>query len=84
MEQKKQKQNRGGGRPPEKIDLAFKDALKRYDNIALVALEFGLKSKDFRFLKLFLEYRHGRPKDQIDITTQGESLNTPLINFIKK
>jgi len=34
-------------------------------NIALKALEKGIKSGDFAFIKLFLEYRFGKPKRKL-------------------
>lgn len=38
-----------------------------------------VRKADPALLKLFLEYKYGKPKQQMDLTTNGESLNsTPL------
>jgi len=41
------------------------------------ALEKGVKAGDFPFIKLFLEYRYGKPKQQIEI--EGGNTFTPIV-----
>tara|TARA_R100000935_G_C2830519_1_gene164764 strand:+ start:73 stop:363 length:291 start_codon:yes stop_codon:yes gene_type:complete len=43
----------------------------------------AIKDKDIQAGKLFLEYYIGKPKDSVDITTNGEMINIPIIKFVK-
>ena len=43
--------------------------------------EKAIKNKDTTAAKIFLEYYIGKPKDSLDVTTNGDSVNIPLINF---
>lgn len=42
---------------------------------------YELAQTDIVALKLWMEYRYGKPKQQVDVTTQGESINAPEINI---
>ena len=39
---------------------------------------------DFQAIKLWLSYRFGQPKQNIDHTTQGEKINQPQITVLSK
>lgn len=41
----------------------------------------ALKEKDIQAGKLYLEYYVGKPKEGLDITTDGEMINIPVIRF---
>jgi hypothetical protein len=41
--------------------------LSPLDDLAFEALKDGIKQKDFRYVKLFHEYRYGKPKETKDI-----------------
>lgn len=43
----------------------------------------AVKDKDVRAAQLFLEYYVGKPKDSLDVTTNGETINIPVVKFIK-
>lgn len=60
------------GRKPKSDEILLIEKLSPLDNIALKALEEGVKNKSFPHLKLFYEYRYGKPRQQVDITTMGE------------
>jgi hypothetical protein len=67
------KDNRGGprigaGRPTKANELALIERLSPMDEIALKALKIGVSSGDFNFIKLFLEYRYGKPKQDIGLS----------------
>lgn len=67
------KNNRGtvgnnGGRPPKANELALIERLSPMDDIALDALKIGVQSGDFNFIKLFMEYRYGKPKQDIGVS----------------
>lgn len=70
---------KGAGRKPKATELEF---LERLDNVidsetALHKLKSLILEENFNAIKLYLEYRFGKPKDkkEVDITTKGESLN---------
>ena len=49
---------------------------KRHLALAFEALEKGIISGEFPYVKLFMEYRFGKPKDSLDITSKGESVKS--------
>ena len=78
------KGNKGGGRKPKADELKL---IERLDEVidkdeALQTLA-KMAKKDFRALQLYLNYRWGKPKEKMDITTNEESLNIPVIRFGK-
>ncbi len=56
--------------------------LKRYlvglEGRALTAIKKGIEQGDYRFVKLYLEYHIGKPKEQKEITIMQEQ---PLFNL---
>jgi hypothetical protein len=84
------KDNRGGPRPnsgrPSKIQEI--KLIESMDRIAVpediwAALLFKIQQGDTAAIKLWLSYRLGLPKQQIDVTTNGESI-APPIQWINK
>jgi hypothetical protein len=84
------KDNRGGPRPnsgrPSKIQEI--KLIEQMDRIAVPdeiwkALLYKIKEGDTQAIKLWLSYRLGLPKQQIDVTTNGESI-APPIQWISK
>ena len=57
----------GQGRAPKVTELELIERLTPFDDIALKELEKGIKRGEFAFLKLFLEYRFGKPKEQASV-----------------
>ena len=51
--------------------------------MALESLKKGLEKKEQWAVKLFFEYFYGRPQQRVDVTSNEESLNMPLITFIE-
>ena len=49
---------------------------------ALNSLREGLEKKQQWAVKLFFEYFYGKPQQRVDVTTNEESINMPLINFV--
>lgn len=64
------------GRKPKADEIQLIERLSPMDNIALKKLEEGVKGGEFAFIKLFFEYRFGKPKEKVDVTSLGEALNT--------
>jgi hypothetical protein len=57
----------GAGRKPKEEELQLIERLSPLEDIAFDALKDGISKKDYRFVKLFYEYRYGRPKETKDI-----------------
>jgi hypothetical protein len=75
----------GSGRKPKTKELELIDALTPYDKIAQEKLIEGVIEGSFNHLKLFYEYRHGKPKQMIDVTTNGDNLtNIPVAFWMKE
>lgn len=72
------------GRKPKAEEIKL---IERLDNIidkdeAVQTLHKLLKDGNFNALKLYLEYRWGKPKESLDVTSKGESLSfNELVNF---
>lgn len=58
----------GGGRPPKATELELIERLSPMEDSALNALKIGVESGDFNFIKLYMEYRFGKPKQDIGLT----------------
>ena len=56
----------GAGRKPKADEQELVDKLKPMDAIALAALQEGVEKKDYQFLKLFMDYRFGKPKEKVE------------------
>lgn len=64
---------------------ALKEASTKEDVIAVINMikKKAIDEQDIQAGKLFLEYYIGKPKDSVDITTNGEMINIPIIHFKK-
>lgn len=71
-------ENRGQGRKPKATEIQLIELLSPLETIAFKALEKGVKAGEFPYIKLFLEYRYGKPKQQIEVKTEAE----PPVNEI--
>ena len=69
---------KGAGRPPKAKEIELIQRLTPLEDTAFKALEEGLKNGEFPFVKLFLEYRFGKAKDSLDITTKGKEITTSI------
>ena len=79
------KDNRGGprpnsGRPPKIQEIKL---IEQMDAVCVPseiweALLFKIKQGDVQAMKLWLSYRLGLPKQQVDITSNGESIAPPI------
>ena len=57
---------RGAGRKAKADELQLIEKLSPMDDIAFKELQKGVKSGDFQYIKLFFEYRYGKPKQSIE------------------
>jgi len=72
----------GAGRKGKAEEQKLIEHLTPMSGIALDALQEGIEKKQQWAVKLYFEYFYGKPQQRVDVTTNDESLNVPLINFI--
>ena len=53
------------------------------NSMALESLKKGLEKKEQWAVKLFFEYFYGKPQQRVDVTSNSETLNIPIINFVE-
>lgn len=74
------KKNKGivgnkGGRPSKAEEQKLIERLTPLAPKAMTALNNALEGEESWAVKLFFEYFYGKPSQQVDHTTNGESLN---------
>lgn len=57
----------GAGRKPKATELELIELLKPLETIAFEALEKGVKAGEFAYVKLFFDYRYGKPRQRIEL-----------------
>lgn len=57
----------GAGRKPKIEELQLIERLSPFEDVALKALEQGVRSGEFPFIKLYMEYRYGKPKESVKL-----------------
>ena len=73
----------GSGRKAKAEEQKLIENLTPMNDIALESLKKGLEKKEQWAVKLFFEYFYGKPQQRVDVTSNDESINMPLINFVK-
>tara|TARA_R100001443_G_C3279693_1_gene160083 strand:- start:324 stop:590 length:267 start_codon:yes stop_codon:yes gene_type:complete len=74
---------KGAGRKSKAAEQKLIENLTPMNDMALESLQQGLEKKEQWAVKLFFEYFYGKPQQRVDVTTNEESLNMPLINFVE-
>jgi hypothetical protein len=80
----KRKNNGGhsnGGRKPKAEEQKLVEKLTPLIDKAYKALETGLQDDQSWAVKLFFEYLYGKPRQSVDVTTNGESIKQQIINI---
>ena len=72
----------GAGRKSKSEEQKLIENLTPMNPDALKSLEIGLKNKETWAVKLFFEYFYGKPQQRVDVTSNEESINMPLITFV--
>ena len=72
----------GAGRKPNSEEQKLIEKLTPLNDLALESLKKGLEKKEQWAVKLYFEYFYGRPQQRVDVTSNEETLNMPLITFI--
>ena len=73
----------GAGRKAKAEEQKLIENLTPMNEMALKSLQQGLEKKEQWAVKLFFEYFYGKPQQRVDVTSNEESINMPLINFVK-
>ena len=73
---------KGAGRKSKAAEQKLIENLTPMNDMALQSLEKGLEKKEQWAVKLFFEYFYGKPQQRVDVTSNDESINMPLINFV--
>ena len=73
----------GAGRKTKAEEQKLIENLTPMNTIALESLQKGLEKKEQWAVKLFFEYFYGKPQQRVDVTSNDESINMPLINFVE-
>ena len=74
---------KGAGRKSKSEEQKLIENLTPMNAMALSSLEKGLEKKEQWAVKLFFEYFYGKPQQRLDVTSNEETLNMPLITFIE-
>jgi hypothetical protein len=69
----------GAGRKSKAKEMELIERLTPYDSLALEHLVKGIKDGNFACIKLFMEYRFGKPKDKIELETNTKPEPTQII-----
>lgn len=56
----------GAGRKPKADELVLIERLSPLDDTALEAMKKGIAAGEFPYVKMFFEYRFGKPKEKIE------------------
>jgi len=72
----------GAGRKAKAEEQKLIENLTPMNGMALESLKKGLEKKEQWAVKLFFEYFYGKPQQRVDVTSNEESVNIPLITFI--
>ena len=58
----------GAGRKRKDEEDFLVEKLSAYDNDAFAILIEGVMNKEYRFLKMFMEYRFGKPRETKEVS----------------
>lgn len=72
----------GAGRKPKAEELALIEQLSPYDKEAMEQLVAGMKSGEFQYLKLFMEYRYGKPKESLDLKSKNTLIHRIIVEDV--
>jgi len=74
---------KGAGRKSKSEEQKLIENLTPMNAMALESLEKGLEKKEQWAVKLFFEYFYGKPQQRVDVTSNEETLNMPVITFVE-
>lgn len=62
------------GRKPKDYELKLVEKLTPLDELCFEAIKKGLESMDYRFVKLYMEYLYGKPKEKLEIIEEKDKV----------
>jgi hypothetical protein len=68
----------GSGRPTKADEVQMIERLSPLDDVAFEQLKKGIERGEFAFIKLFFNFRFGRPTQITELTVNSEQ---PLFNL---
>ena len=71
-----------GGRKPKAEELKLVEKLTPLEPKAFEALKKGIESGEYVWIKMYFEYLYGKPKQQVDVTTNGNDMRFPVIDWV--
>ena len=74
---------KGAGRKSKSEEQKLIENFTPMNSMSLESLEKGLEKKEQWAVKLFFEYFYGKPQQRVDVTSNEETLNMPVITFIE-
>ena len=73
--------NKNAGRKSKAQEQKLIEKLSPLDESAFKAFKKAIKEDKPWAIKMYMEYRYGKPHQTTDITTGGEALKVPTIKF---
>ncbi len=76
----------GAGRKPKATEIELIERLSPLDDDAMKALKQGIKAGEYPYVKMFFEYRLGKPKENMTLRHEGainvllSPTNDPALN----
>ena len=73
----------GAGRKPKADEIKLIESLQHLDDVAISAIEEGINARDYNYVKLFMEYRYGKPKQQVQLSNDPDNpfeKAAPIVN----
>lgn len=73
--------NKGCGRKSKADELSLIERLSPMQDVALEALREGVEAHEFPYIKLYMEYMYGKPKETVKVTGDLSISKRAVINF---
>lgn len=64
----------GAGRKPKADEQELIERLSPLDDAAFDALRQGVEKGEFPFVRMFMEYRYGKPKETVKVNSVNENI----------
>jgi len=72
----------GMGRHKKAETMALRSQLSKLDDLAFKKLKSGMTAGNPAMMKLFFEYRFGKPHEKIDVTSDDEKLTGIVVRVL--
>jgi hypothetical protein len=73
--------NQGAGRKPKADEQSLIERLTPMEDLAHQKLKAAIEQGKDWAIKLYFDYRYGKPKQSTDVTSNGEQITVPHIVF---